>query len=142
MSDSTRLRADYLKIKAEEPKFRLFPVLEEQYTGQITLEVTPDIINKFYDKKKCNLSDLKLSAAEIPLNTFITLRDYYGHSALGIYNGTQVSILCDSAINLTHGFKPLNKSQSFLLHALTASPSAIPIVIVKGAAGTGKTFAH
>ncbi len=140
MSDSTRLRADYLKIKAEEPKFRLFPVLEEQYSGQITLEVPPDIINKFYDKKKCNLSDLKLSTAKIPLNTFITLRDYYGHSALGIYNGTQVSMLYDSTINLTHGFKPLNKSQSFLLHALTASPSTIPIVIVKGAAGTGKTF--
>ena len=83
---------------------------------------------------------MKLSTAKIPLNTFITLRDYYGHSALGIYNGTQVSMLYDSTINLTHGFKPLNKSQSFLLHALTASPSTIPIVIVKGAAGTGKTF--
>ncbi len=28
MNDSTRLGADYLEIKAEEPKFRLFPILK------------------------------------------------------------------------------------------------------------------
>ncbi len=43
-------------------------------------------------------------------------------------------------INLTHGFTPLNKSQFFLLYSLVLPPTEIPIVIAKGAAGTGKTF--
>lgn len=143
MNDSARLRADYLGIKAEEPRFRLFPVLEEQFTGQFHIDVTDQVIDTLYKQHKCYLSDLKLPSAEtLPTNAFLHLTSFSGNCALGVYSrekGT-ITLLDKSSINLTHGFTAMNKSQSFLLHALTLPASQVPIVIAKGAAGTGKTF--
>ncbi len=141
MNDSTRLGADYLEIKAEEPKFRLFPILEEQYKGQANLKVDDSFINTLYQKNKCNPSSLMIpNSKPILPNTFLSLRSYSGNSALGFYDGRTIKRLDESMINLTHGFTPLNKSQLFLLYSLVLPPTEIPIVIAKGAAGTGKTF--
>lgn len=141
MSDSTRLRADYLGIKAEEPRFRLFPVLEEQYKGQSEITVSDNVISSLYESKNCDSSLLGIPENILFPNIFMSLQSYTGNSALAFYaQGKEIKLLNESMVKLTSGFAPLNKSQLFLLYSLLISPLDVPIVICKGVAGTGKTF--
>lgn len=141
MNESARLRADYLGIKAEEPKFRLFPVLEEQYKGQKEITVSDNAISALYDSKNCEPGLLDIPENTLFPNSFLSLQSYSGNSALAFYEqGKEIKLLNESMVKLTSGFAPLNKSQLFLMYSLLVSPLAVPIVICKGVAGTGKTF--
>ena len=132
---------DYLGIKAEEPKFRLFPVLEEQYKGQKEITVSDNAISALYDSKNCEPGLLDIPENTLFPNSFLSLQSYSGNSALAFYEqGKEIKLLNESMVKLTSGFAPLNKSQLFLMYSLLVSPLAVPIVICKGVAGTGKTF--
>lgn len=61
-------------------------------------------------------------------------------SALVRYSHGRLVRLANFAKKGVYGIKPLNARQSFQMDACTAPASEIPCVIVKGAAGTGKTF--
>ena len=61
------------------------------------------------------------------------------NTALGIYNKA-LNIASLITTKKVYGVTPKNAAQVFALYALTAPASEIPLVILKGAAGSAKTF--
>ncbi len=143
INDGTRMRAHLAGIAAEEPKFRLFPVLEEQYSGKIDIITSNDNLTALRQNGYIDANILpNLVREQLLPNMFVSLKNNIdgGFSTLGVYEDGLIKFLDLSTSNLPHGFKPIKKSQTFLLYALIQPPEKVPYVIVKGAAGTGKTF--
>lgn len=107
----------------------------EEYTGMIEIPVCDSITNELYRNKKVDAKILNYIFIE---NEFLTLKSFSGNSALAIYREGYINLM--EVPNLVYGVKPLNVAQKFALYALTAPVSEIPFVILKGDAGTAKTF--
>ena len=108
---------------------------EEEYQGyEVIDDVTPDVINDIY--KYGTVDDVFLD------------RNLYDGEYLILKCGQQSAIAChnDGVLSLVKapsvfGIKKLyNAQQIMAMHALMAPPEEIPLVILTGAAGSGKTF--
>lgn len=134
----TRMRANIIGIEAEEPKFVLFPALEEQYKGKVEVYTSDIVIETFYNQRYLKIEDIhNYKDIEWLPNMFITIKGTEG-SALARFDGEKIVPLLD--VNLPGRFKGLNTTQKFLIDAIARPAAEAPIVIVKGPAGTGKTF--
>lgn len=72
-------------------------------------------------------------------NLFLEIKSDDGKSALGRYDGEKIVKL--NYINYhPYGITPKHAGQNMLLEALMEKVDKAPLVIVKGGAGTGKTF--
>ena len=60
-------------------------------------------------------------------------------SALARYNGKEI-VKLNFLDSHPYGITPINAGQRMILEALLTDPKDAPIVIIKGGAGTGKTF--
>lgn len=134
---SLQLKAKALGIKAESFKDEIFPKLSEQYTGREEVFTRDDVIDGFYTNGFINISDIfenqKKSFIE---NQFFVIKSE-NKSALGILkNGKIVKLKNQNA--RPYGIKTKNVGQKFMLEALFDQDC--PLVIIKGNAGTGKTF--
>jgi PhoH-like ATPase len=135
-----RKRAEMLGIKAQTFRDELLPEISEQYTGRKKLFVNDDIIKKFRDERKILLSDIltQEQRKDIYPNMFIEL--------LGQYSKEQGRVYKDSIIPLSYetyypyGVVPKNVGQKFMIEALMMDQERAPLVIIKGPAGTAKTF--
>ena len=142
-----RIKAQMLGIDAQDFTTEQAPVQEEQYTGRCEVFV-PEAC--FGDFKKKNLSpeDVyqigpggeRLSVTLEP-NEFLILRsDEADHKTqLGRFNGKKIVPLTYKK-KKPYGVTPRNVGQRFLQEALMTPPDEAPLVIVKGMAGTAKTF--
>lgn len=142
MNHITRMKAATAGIKAEEPRFQLFPKLDEQYKGHIFANVSPDVKEQLFCTGFINPDQLrKRNKEELLPNMFLTINDGTESApALAVYENGKIKLIKEENFNLPSKFHPIKKSQNFLLYALNASPEEVPIVIVKGPAGTGKTY--
>lgn len=134
----TRMKADILGIEAEEPKFLLFPPLKEQYKGKAEIYASDTVISTFYNQKYLSIEDIYdyENITWMP-NMYLTIKGAQS-STLARFDGDKIVMLDE--VNLPGRFKGLNNTQKFLINAINASPKDVPVVIVKGPAGTGKTF--
>lgn len=142
-----RLKAQMLGIDAEDFTTEQAPVSEEQYTGRCEVFVSE---KKFEDFKKKNIAPedvyqvdeegQKLSVALIP-NQFVILKADQSSrkTQLGRFNGKKIVPLTYKK-KKPYGVTPRNVGQMFLQEALMTSAQEAPLVIVKGMAGTAKTF--
>lgn len=134
---SLQLKAKSLGIKAESFKDEIFPKLSEQYTGREEIFTRDDIIDGFYTNGFMNISDIfenqKRSFIE---NQFFVIKSE-NKSALGILKDGKIVKLKTQKAN-PYGIKAKNVGQKFMLEALLDQDC--PLVIIKGNAGTGKTF--
>lgn len=137
-----RHKAELLDIVAEPLKNNLFPPLKEQYRGIMDVPVSSDVISKFKASGKhgipietiYNYTDFQWIE-----NCFIQFIGSSGSIVIGRYTNGMIVPL-QYYRTLPNGIKAENLEQKMLFECLLAPPSVAPLVIVKGGAGTGKTF--
>lgn len=114
------------------------------YTGFTELEINNEmIINELFQGHIIAESDILdsvigLKPERLYPNEFVMLK--YGETeALTIVSKNGFKVLPELRESV-YGIRPLNIAQRCLLYALTAPVSEIPLVIINGPAGTGKTI--
>ncbi len=141
---SLRIKASSLGVEAQEYLAgQIIPRLNEQYTGRCTLTVPRGTIDAFYHRKELSAEHLQEVCGDLALqeNQFVLLEADGApeHSALGrMENGQLVAL--KYAKERMHGVSPRNAGQRFMQEALMMPCDRAPLVILKGAAGTAKTF--
>lgn len=135
---SLQLKAKFLKIKAESFKDETFPRLGEQYTGREEIYTRDDIIDLFYQNKFIEVEDVfNNSEIEFIENKFFVINSPQNKSALGIFKKGRIVMLNHQNAH-PYGIRTKNVGQKFMLEALL--DDECPLVVIKGNAGTGKTF--
>lgn len=145
-----RIKADILDVFAQDFLSDHVPKVEEQYKGRCHLFTSGETINSFFSSHRpITLNDLHIYqddnyTPQIPnltQNEFIILHSVENskHTALGRFNGNSVVPLIHSKIT-PFGVIPRNAGQKFMQEALCTDADIAPLVIVKGPAGTAKTF--
>jgi len=141
-----RLKAQMLGIVAEDFTTEQSPKFAEQYTGRLDVYTADD---KMVDFKRKGLDPdhvyvinegLK-NGVEPELNQFFIIHSETSErkTLLGRFDGKKIVPLKTLASE-PFGVKPKNVGQRFLQEALMQDAKTAPLVIVKGAAGTAKTF--
>lgn len=134
---SLQLKAKLLGIRAESFKDETFPKLSEQYTGREEVFATDNAIDLFYSKGFINVSEIfDFADKEFVENKFFVIKSM-NKSALGMYKNGKI-VKLKNQYTSPYGVKPMNVGQKFMLEALLDKDS--PLVVIKGNAGTGKTF--
>lgn len=143
-----RMRAKKLGIDAESFKDELFPILKDQYSGRAIGITSLHNIQNFIEKGSINPKILH-NYKDIVFypNMFIVFQDVEKtlpidsiySSIIGRFDGKSIVKLAHKDY---HPFKTTEKTvgQIMLKEALMQPASKAPVVIVKGNAGTGKTF--
>lgn len=136
-----RMKAQAVGIQAQNFKDDTFPSLEEQYKGRIDCKASAEKIDDFYSNGFITKKDIyKNSEIEWCRNLFLNINCISGKkSALARYDGSNIVPLNFSNAN-PYGISAKNVGQHLALEALLQPSSIAPIVIIKGNAGTGKTF--
>ena len=142
-----RVKAQMLGIQAEDFTTEQAPVSEEQYTGRCEVFVAE---KKFEDFKKKHIAPEEVYQADeagekLPVtlmpNQFVILKADQSarKTQLGRFDGKKIVPLSFQK-KKPYGVSPRNVGQKFLQEALMADAEEAPLVIVKGMAGTAKTF--
>lgn len=142
-----RLKSQMLNIPTEDFIAEQSPMFHDQYTGRIEVYAPDEKMDEF--KKKGILPEniyildaKKNKSAVIPENNqFFIIHSEINErkTLLGRFNGKKIVPL-KSLNQEPYGVKPKNVGQRFLQEALMQDAENAPLVIVKGAAGTAKTF--
>lgn len=129
-----RIKAGFLGIEAEE---YLNQRADEEfliYNGRCELTVTNDEINEF------NETGTLKTEQKLCENEFVVLMtEDESEKAIGKYEKGYINSLeyCQSS---PFGIHPRNIGQKFAIEALMTPAEKAPLVILKGSAGTAKTF--
>lgn len=131
-----RMKARKIGITAERFKDEIFPPLEKQYRGRFDIDISAEVKDILYSKRKISADEIKkFSEEEFLENSLFTLR-------CGSYMVT--GILREGNIEMQehwqkcpYGVVPKNEGQKLLINALY---DEAPLVVVKGPPGTGKTL--
>lgn len=140
-----RIKADVLGIAAED--FTTEQVPSEQYTGRIECYVSEERFKDFKKKgietKYVYLIDEEQTAYQPQLveNQFVVLKadQSLKKTHLGRVEGERIVPLAYRKCK-PYGVTPRNAGQYFLQEALMQPAEKAPLVIVRGMAGTAKTF--
>lgn len=149
-----RIKADIMGIIAQDFEFDRAPELDDQYKGRRHIYVNSNDLNRFYNDKKLELKSLtmftysvddklrELSYEDLVVNEFLILHalDQPKQTALGKINSRGFIEHLRFLDNRPYGVSPRNVGQKFMQEALMASVDEAPLVILKGPAGTAKTF--
>ena len=134
---SLQLKAKSIGIKAESFKDEVFPKLSQQYTGRETVYTRDDVVDAFYANGFINVEDIfDYEKIEFVENKFFVINPE-NKSALAIYKNGKLVKLNNQKV-YPYGITPKNVGQKFMLEALL--DENYPLVVIKGSAGTGKTF--
>src|SRR5690554_3980849 len=141
-----RLKAQMMGVPAEDFTTEQSPDFQSQYTGRMDVYTSDKAMTEF--KKKgispetiFTMDGLnKIEVKPIP-NQFFILHSETNEkkTLLGRFDGNKIVPL-RSINEEPFGVKPRNVGQRFLQEALMQDPEIAPLVIVKGTAGTAKTF--
>lgn len=132
-----RMKAREIGIVAEELKDRVFPGINDQYKGYANVLASAASINEFYQKGYMDVTNIyEFDKIDWQINLYLNIRGEGNASALGYFDGQKIVLI--SSDQPIYGIKPKNVKQRFVLHALMDPDT--PLVIIKGDAGTGKTF--
>lgn len=103
--------------------------------GYREIKTSREIIDDIY-KKQSLAPEIFADEKPFVANEYITLTDG-NTSALCVYRDNCIRLLKDTT---AFGIRPQNRLQRFALDALLAPAEEIPLVILRGPAGTSKTF--
>ncbi len=149
-----RLKSQKIGIIAEDFTTEQSPQLGEQYSGRLDVFTSDKAMSEF-KKKGISIDQIYLPATNSSQNEDASFRQevkpinnqfFIIHSEtnakktlLGRYNGKLILPL-KNLKEEPFGVKPANVGQKFLQEALLLEAETAPLVIVKGPAGTAKTF--
>lgn len=143
-----RIKADILGIKAQDFFTEQAPTYDEQYSGRLDIYTSKEKIDYFYSCQYLNPEDVSLYKYGAPLtsedfviNQFLILHgeDNDKQTALARFDGQKI-IPLRFLKERPYGVIPRNSGQKFMQEMLMMSPEIAPLVIIKGPAGTAKTF--
>jgi PhoH-like ATPase len=146
---SVRLKSDIIEVPSEDYKTDQVSIDDEQFQGRADVFSDDKDLNFFYKTKEINPNKLYKynekdnAKEEIKLYTNQFLKISSGENlkktALGRYDGKTVKML-DFTDEYPFGIRPKNTGQIFAQECLLKSIEEAPLVILKGPAGTAKTF--
>lgn len=125
-------------VNAEAYKNEEVTGFDLDYKGWEETETdNPYLIEKLHTEGVCEIAEDE----GIAENEYMILRQKnVGSSALVRYKKGSLHLLKNRQKRGVRGVKPLNARQGFQMDACMADAKELPCVIIKGAAGTGKTF--
>lgn len=137
-----RVKASILGIQNENYRTGGVPYDSTLYSGRRDIYADSTVIDALYSNGRININESGFNLKE-PLieNEYVTLIDLANPQHTGI---GRVSDGCIVKLRYLDkqpfGVRPRNLGQKFLQEALMLSANEAPLVIIKGAAGTAKTF--
>ncbi len=144
-----RIKADVIGVIAQDFFAEQVPAYDEQYRGRLDVYTTEEKLNEFYKKGRLSKEDIFIyskdySHTEIPecvKNQFFIIHSNSNEkqTALGRFDGKEVVSL-NFLQERPFGVTPRNAGQKFMQEALMMDADKAPLVIIKGPAGTAKTF--
>lgn len=135
---SIRIKAKRLGIESQPFKDEIFPLPKDQYTGMKEVFVSQTTLDKFNRDKSIKINDVyNYNHIEWFENMFVVMKSETNSSCLGRYSHGMIEKL---KYRKPGELKTLNVEQEMLAECLSAPPEIAPLVVIKGAAGTGKTF--
>lgn len=142
-----RTKSRQLGIIAEPFRDALAPALKDQYTGKGgRVMVSQNSFEKMYKGGDgIEIAEiLEPPSVEFLENMFFKVTpEYYqtGQYILGRYTqGRIVPLQYATPENLPKGLLPLNDDHKLMLECMLAPPEIAPMVVIKGPAGSGKTY--
>lgn len=137
VTNDIMMRITAAACKVEVQEYKNDQIKETDYMGYREINITKDIIDELYRNQSISSEALEIDESNplIP-NEYITLTDGIT-SALCVYRNNRINVLKDIT---AFGIRPQNRLQRFALDALLAPAEEIPLVILRGPAGTAKTF--
>lgn len=137
--------AEDCKVKAENFKDETFPRLKEQYTGRITVNVSKEIIDQLYEHDFietgmiCELNKKNIYENEYVLLQYEKIMNNGQKKMVKAYGKIEKEKIHVIRMHerKPYGIKAMNDGQRFLINSLYDDA---PATVVKGNAGTGKTF--
>lgn len=136
---SMRIKADVAGIEAQGYHNEQIDT-DDDFTGKCELVVDSGegLVNMLYRNKDVQW-DFTGEGKDLPENTYITLREGQ-QSALCKKCDGRLKLLRELPDKGIYGVKPKSANQRFALDALMSPVEDIPLVILKGPAGCGKTY--
>lgn len=141
-NSALRIKASSIGIKAQNFRDDIFPSLNEQYKGRITCQTSEVKLSQFITNGKMPVKHVyNYTAIEWMPNLYmvITCPNAPNLSAIGRYDGKSIVKLNYTDYH-PYGISTQNVGQLMVLESLLENSEKAPIVIVKGGAGTGKTY--
>lgn len=141
---NVRIKADILKVKAEDYKHEMIDEDHLRYNGRNEILLTDKDFQKLLQGTPIELKKAKFERCnkdrELLENEFlyITNQTTYGTLLAKVRENFIISLQYDSI--RPFGVQPRNVGQRFAIEALLAPANELPLVILKGSAGTAKTF--
>lgn len=141
---NVRIKADILKVKAEDYKHEMIDEDHLRYNGRNEILLTDKDFQKLLQGTPIELKKAKFERCnkdrELLENEFlyITNQTTYGTLLAKVRENFIVRLQYDSI--RPFGVQPRNVGQRFAIEALLAPANELPLVILKGSAGTAKTF--
>lgn len=133
-----RIKATTVGVLSEDYDTEVVDDEDLIYNGRCLIEVEYDLISNFYSTHNIEVSDEFVKKNKLKENEYVTLA-CGSATALGRYTKNHIVGLkyekatpCDITL--------LNSGQKFAAEALLAPAEEVPLVILKGPAGTAKTF--
>ena len=144
-----RIKADVLGIEAQDFFTEQAPVYDEQYRGRLDIYTTEEKLNDFYKNSELMPDDVfnfahgtgKNQMVELTANQFLIIHSCNNdkQTALGRFDGKKIVPL-KFIDERPFGVTPRNAGQKFIQEALMIDAGKAPLIIIKGPAGTSKTF--
>lgn len=141
---SMALKAETIGVKTESFKNEIVSDTYIHYTGRGIVYTTPEGITELYNNKQIAVSmltDENGEPAEIKNNQFLCVTNItnLSNTALAVCNGAYATLLKHEHVK-PFNVKPRNMGQRFAVEALMRPAEEVPLVFLKGPAGTAKTF--
>lgn len=142
-----RIKAGLVGIPAEEYRTEQVMTAKDQYKGRSEVFVTPDAIARFYRDGCLSPSDIisyvgnSEDAVSLEMHEYLLLINSTDlkNTALARFDGADIVPLIYEKYR-PYGVVPKNIGQKYAQEALMATVEDAPLVILKGPAGTAKTF--
>ncbi len=144
-----RIKADVLGIETQDFLAEQAPVYSEQYKGRMDVYTSTEKLDDFYKQSRLSVEDIFVTSygsgikekIEPVTNQFLIIHSSSNNkqTALGYFNGSEIVPLKFSQEH-PFGVTPRNAGQKFMQEAMMLNSDKAPLVIVKGSAGTAKTF--
>ena len=146
-----RVKAVILDVPAEDFRNEKVAKIEDQYTGRAEVYAESEVIDRFFQGEDRHISVNELRSFDeasqsllqpvLTTNQFLLIRstDNEKQTALGRFDGSKVVHL-KYRNHTPFGVTPRNLGQIFMQECLMLGADEAPLVIIKGPAGTAKTF--
>lgn len=137
-----RIKASLLTIPSEEYKADKLSDKGKRYRGRQEADIPGTLIDALYTKGELTSTKLHKYLTQQPIvNEYYLLRDKgdESHTALAQFDGKKFVLLKSLKVR-PWDITPKNVGQTFSIDALMAPADLVPLVILSGGAGTGKTL--